>query len=158
MGVRERAKRALYKREEFVTLIVNLRTKVDDLEALISVAELRPMLRQMQIEDAEEVQSEDVKEMKLVQDSAKDVDPALGHAVDRLRLSYSFSNTEIGDYSTVQMGDSVTAGYSTPLSEAYHTYAGTRIGKNVQVSIGNMHGRTVFDKTVYCKVSQPGSG
>ena len=119
VGVGERAEWALYKREEFVTLIVNLRTKVDDLEALISVAELRPMLRRMQIEDAEKVQSEDVKEMKLVEDSAKDVDPAFGHAMERLRSGHSFSNTEIGDYSAVQMGDSVTAGYSGPLFEAY---------------------------------------
>lgn len=33
-----------------------------DLEALISVAELKAMLRLMQIEDAKEVQSKDAKE------------------------------------------------------------------------------------------------
>ena len=106
-----------YKREEFVTLIVNLRTKVDDLAALISVAELRPVLRRMQIEDAEEVQSKDAKEMKLVEDSARNVDPAFGLLVEQARLGHSFSNTDIGDYSAVQMGDSVTAEYSGSLSK-----------------------------------------
>lgn len=148
VGVGERAQCALYKREEFVTLIVNLRTKVDDLETLTSVAELKPMLLQMQIEDAEDVQSKDAKEMKLVEDSPRDVDPAFGLVVEQARLGHSFSNTEIGDCSAVQMGDSVTAEYSGPLSKAYHTYAATRIGKNAQVSMGNMHGRTVFDKTI----------
>ncbi|KAL7958824.1 hypothetical protein V8C34DRAFT_323791 [Trichoderma compactum] len=105
----ERAQWVLYKREEFVTLIVNLRTKVDHLEALISVAELKPKLRQMQIEDAEEVQSKDAKEMRLVEDSARDVDPAFGLVIEQARLGHSCSNTEIGDYSAVQMGDSVTA-------------------------------------------------
>lgn len=138
----------MHKREEFITLIINLRTKVDDLEALISVADLRPMLGQMRMEDAEEVQSEDREEMKLVQDSAKDVDPELGNAMKHLYPGHSFNKTEIGDYSPVQVGDSVAEGYSGPLSKANHTYADTRIGKNAQVSMGNLHGRTVFDKAI----------
>ena len=69
VGLGRRAQWAMYKREEFITLIINLRTKVDDLEALISVAEIRSMLGQMRMEDAGEVQSEDQEEMKLVQDS-----------------------------------------------------------------------------------------
>lgn len=144
----ERAQWALYKREEFIILIVNLRTKVDNLKALISVAKLKPMLRQMQIGNAEEVQSKYTKERRLVEDSTRDVDPAFGLVVEQALLGHSFSNTEIGDYSAVQMGDSVTAEYSGPLSKAYHTYAGTRIGKNAQMSVGNMHGRTLFDKTI----------
>lgn len=148
VGLGRRAQWAIYKREEFITLVINLRTKVDDLEALISVAELRPMLGQMRMEDAGEVQSEDQEEMKFVQDSTKDVDPALGDAVKHLDSGHSFNRTEIGDYSAVQMSDSVAEGYSGPLSKAYHTYADTRIGKNARVSMGNMHGRTVFDKTM----------
>lgn len=92
---------ALYKREEFITLIVNLRTKIDDLEAMISVAELKLMLRQMQIKDAKEVRSKDAKETNLVEDSARDVDPAFGLVVEQAHLGHSFSNTEIGDYSAV---------------------------------------------------------
>ena len=59
--------------------------------------------------------------MKLVEDSARDVDPAFEFPVEQARLGHSFSNTEIGDYSAVQMGDSVTAEYSGPLSKAYYT-------------------------------------
>lgn len=113
------------------------------------MAELKPMLRQMQIEDAEEVQSKDTKEMRLVEDSARDVDPAFGLVVEQARLGHSFSNTEIGDYSAVQMGDSVTAEYSGPLSRAYHAYAGTRIGKNAQVSMRTgVHGQHAWKDSV----------
>lgn len=113
------------------------------------MAELKPMLRQMQIEDAEEVQSKDTKEMRLVEDSARDVDPAFGLVVEQARLGHSFSNTEIGDYSAVQMGDSVTAEYSGPLSRAYHAYPGTRIGKNAQVSMRTgVHGQHAWKDSV----------
>lgn len=135
-------------REGSAELIVNLRTKVVDLEALISVAELKPMLRQMQIEDAEEVQSKAAKEMRLVEDSARDVDPAFELAVEQARLGHSFNNTGIGGSSAVQMGDSVTSEYPGPLPIVYYAYADTRIRKNARVSTGNIHRRTVFDKTI----------
>lgn len=39
------------------------------------------MLRQVQVEDAEEVESEDAKR---VENGAEDVDPGFGHAVEQL--------------------------------------------------------------------------
>ena len=109
---------------------------------------VRAQCQQPNIDRVVDSGSGDMKEVKLVEDSARDVDPAFGLVVEQARLGHSFSNTEIGDCSAVQMGDSVTAEYSGPLSKAYHTYTATRIGKNAQVSMGNMHGRTVFDKTI----------
>lgn len=111
-GFERRAQWAMYKKEKFITLIINLKTKVDDLEALISVAYLRLMLGQMRMENAEEVQNENREEIKLVQDSAKDVDSALKNAVKHFYSGHSFNKTEIGNYSAVQMGDSVAEKYS----------------------------------------------
>lgn len=146
VGFGKRTQWALYKKEEFVTLIVNVRTKVDDLEGLISVAKLREKLMQMQVEDAKEVHSDNKEEMKLVEESVKDVNPSFSQTVERIRSGHSFSETEISDYSAVQMGDSVATGYTGPLSKAYNTYAKTKISKHTQVSMGTLHGTTVFDR------------
>ena len=147
VGSSDRAQWALFKKDEFVTLIINIRTKVDDLEKLIAATELKDKLAQMRLEDATEIKSESMEEAKLMDDCTKDVDPAWGVAVEQLRTGNRYSNTDIGDYSEVQMGDTTAQGYTGPLSQAYNSYYGTRIGKHAKVSMGNIHGKTVFDKT-----------
>ena len=72
--------------------------------------------------------------------------------MEQLRSAYSFSKIEIGDHSVVQMGDSVAE--DIPTLSQKHTIPTLVLGsgKNVVVSMGNLHGRKVFDKAVWCMV------
>jgi hypothetical protein len=146
IGFGDKVQWALYKREEFVTLIVNVRNKVNDLEKLIPALELKESLVRMRLQDAEEVKSDDEEDQQLLSDTVGDVDPALGVAVEQVRSGHNYSNTEIAELARVQMGDSFAAGHPGPISKAYNSYNYIRVGRSAVVSMGTMYGRTVFDK------------
>ena len=145
VGYGQKMQWAIYKREDFTTLITNIRTKVDDLEILIPSTKLTERIACLRLEDAKEISRECLKDAELVMDSVRDTDPDLEMNIQQVSLGHRYSKTQIAELANVQMGDAFAKGYTGPVLQARNSYHETRIDRKANVTMGNTYGRTVFD-------------
>jgi Prion-inhibition and propagation len=138
-GFRQKTKWALYKHKEFDDLISAVTKHVESLEALyISVSQAQQQLR---CEDAKALEAE--TELKLLEEVAEDVDPALEAAIRRVvadKQGHIYVGNTVTEDGQVQMGNYVAQVYTGTQSSARHLYLNNIVSGPGKLHMGDKYG------------------